>query len=187
MRQVVAERRDAFFRMDEASAIPDPASTSPSWLVVHVLARCEKKVREWATREGISSELPTYRTVHRYRGKVVHFDKVLFPGYLFLRASASLSQKISQHNQVARVLVPPDMEEFHRQISDILKAIDSGIDLRPVSGIQPGVLVAITGGPLRGMEGLVERREGPLDVVLRLDFIGQAASIRMAQVDVEVL
>jgi hypothetical protein len=37
------------------------------------------------------------------------------------------------------------------------------------------------------MEGLVERREGPLDVVLRLDFIGQAASIRMAQVDVEVV
>lgn len=172
--------------MDEPPVIPGPASTSPSWLVVHVLARCEKKVREWATREGIASELPTYRTAHRYRGKVVHFDKVLFPGYLFLRAAPSLKQKVGQHDQVARVLVPVDMEEFHRQISDILKAVEAGIDLRPVSRIQPGVRVEITSGPLRGMEGLVERREDPLDVVLRLDFIGQAASVRLAAADVEV-
>lgn len=178
--------RDAAFRLDEAPIIPDPASTSPSWLVVHVLARCEKKVREWATREGIASELPTYRTVHRYRGKVVHFDKVLFPGYLFLRGASSLKQKVGQHNQVARVLVPVDMEEFHRQISDILTAVEAGLDLQPVSGIQPGVRVEITAGPLRGMEGFVERRDDPLDVVLRLDFIGLAASVRIAMSDVEV-
>jgi transcription antitermination factor NusG len=157
------------------------------WLVVHTLARCEKKLITWAQGEGLVAELPTYRTVHRYRGKVVHFDKVLFPGYAFLRAEASDASMIQQNRNAARVLVPPDMEEFDRQIREILAAVGSGLEMRPISKVQPGVRVQIIRGPLRGFEGCVERLDEPLDLVLRLDFISQAASVRMARVDVEVI
>lgn len=161
--------------------------SAPPWLVVHTLARCEKKLLGWAVGAGIPGELPTYRTVHRYRGKVVHFDKVLFPGYVFLRAEPSAAAGIQQNRHAARVLVPPDLEEFDRQIREILAAVGSGLEMRPVSGVQPGVRVQIIRGPLRGFEGLVERLDEPLDVVLRLDFISQAAAIRLAVRDVEVV
>ncbi len=167
-------------------SVIEPVSVPP-WLVVHTLARCEKKLLAWALGAGIGGELPTYRTVHRYRGKVVHFDKVLFPGYVFLRAEASAAPSIQQNRHAARVLVPPDMEEFDRQIREILAAVGSGLEMRPVSGIQPGVRVQIIRGPLRGFEGWVERMDEPLDVVLRLDFISQAAAVRIATQDVEVV
>src|SRR5262245_31126833 len=55
------------------------------WFVAHTRPRCEKKLVEYCTREGFSSTLPTFRSVHKYRGKTAVFHKPLFPGYLFLR------------------------------------------------------------------------------------------------------
>ena len=95
--------------------------------------------------------------------------------------------RIQQNRHAARVLVPPDMEEFDRQLGEILTAIDAGLEIRPVSGIQPGTRVRICGGPLRGMEGWVERLAAPLSVVLRLDFISEAASVRLEAMDVELV
>jgi len=39
--------------------------------------------------------------------------------------------------------------------------------------------VRIKSGPLRGVEGFVQERLGPDTVVLRLDFISQAAAVRL--------
>jgi transcription antitermination factor NusG len=61
------------------------------------------------------------------------------------------------------------------------------LEIGPASGIQVGTRVRISGGPLRGMEGMVERLETPLSVVLRLDFISEAASVRLETADVEVV
>jgi transcription antitermination factor NusG len=166
----------------------EPSSPDlPPWAVVHTLARCEKQVVRWAEREGIPAELPVYGTFHRYRGKTVRFEKPLFPGYVFLRVARAGHGKVAQNRHVARVLVPPDPEEFDRQLGDILVAVAAGLEIRPAPGVVAGVRVNIVSGPLRGLEGVVERRDEPMDVVLRLDFIGQAAAVRMLATDVEVM
>jgi transcription antitermination factor NusG len=178
--------RHAASTLNTAENIHDETQPQPSWLVVHTLSRAEKRFAEWAMREGFRVELPTYGSVKRYRGKVVRFEKVLFPGYVFVCAETREGARIQQNRHAARVLVPPDMGEFGRQLGEILTAIASGLEIRPASGVQPGTRVKICGGPLRGMEGLVERLEAPLSVVLRLDFISEAASVRLDATDVEV-
>ena len=44
-----------------------------------------------------------------------------------------------------------------------------------------------TSGPLRGIEGWVEQRHGMSTVLLRLDFIGQAAAVKMEATDLELI
>lgn len=166
---------------------PLSTPTEEPWCVIHTLARCEKQVIVWASREGIPAELPLYQTVHRYRGKTVRFEKPLFPGYVFLRQAQAGHGKIQQNRHVARVLIPPDAEEFDRQLGDILIAVRAGLEIRPVPDVVAGVRVNIINGPLRGLEGVVERRDESMEVVLRLDFIGQAAAVRMLATDVEVI
>ncbi len=163
----------------------DPVSNPPVWLVAHTRARAEKQVARWAAREGIPAELPLYRTTHRYRGKTVTFAKPLFPGYVFLKAPVSRADKIVQCHQVARVLVPPDPVEFDRQLGDIVAAVAAGLEMHPAPDVVAGVRVSITEGPLRGLEGWVEKRDGAHDVILRLDFIGQAAAVRLSTHAVE--
>lgn len=85
---------------------------------------------------------------------------------------------------MANLLEPPNQEEFAAQLSDIELAVTTMDNIRVVPNINVGTRVLIQRGPLAGLEAWVENRDGPREVLLRLDFIGQAAAVT---VDVEGL
>lgn len=156
------------------------------WLVAHTRPRCEKKLAEFCTREGIAHTLPLYRSVKRYRGKKLVFHKPLFPGYLFLRPAGPAHRlTLLQNQHVANLLEPPDQAEFATQLGDILRALDTEVEVRLAPEVKPGIRVRIRTGPLRGLEGFVTEREGMMEVQLSLDFIGQGAAVRVAADEVE--
>lgn len=149
------------------------------WFVAHTRPRCEKKLVGYCEREGFSTTLPVYRSVRKYRGKQVVFHKPLFPGYVFLRIAAESRQRVFQSDYVANLLEVLDQAGFEGQLQDILFALDQEVDVRLAPTIQPGIRVRIKSGPLQGIEGYVESRQGMVEVMLRLDFIGQAAAVRL--------
>ena len=158
----------------------DPA-TSPGriWYVAHTRSRCEKKVVDFCDRNEIETTLPQYRSVRKYRGKTVTFEKPLFPGYVFLRMETSQRAKVAQNDMVANVLDVPVQDEFEAQLSAVMQAVSTEYEVRMAPTIQAGARVRIRSGPLRGLEGYVEERRGLVEVHLRLDFIAQAAAVRM--------
>jgi hypothetical protein len=64
-------------------------------------------------------------------------------------------------------------------LAEIQLALASGLQVRLAPTIGEGMRVRIKAGPLRGVEGWVEQRHGLDTVLLRLDFISQAAAIRL--------
>jgi transcription antitermination factor NusG len=157
------------------------------WLVAHTRARCEKKVVEYCERLRVATTLPCYRSVRRYRGKTVVFEKPLFPGYVFLKALPEQRGKISQSDHIANLLTVYDQELFAQQLADILQALETGLEIVLVPEIGKGSRVQIKNGPLAGIEGWVEERYGAETVLLRLDFIGQAAAVKVSATDLEVV
>jgi transcription antitermination factor NusG len=157
------------------------------WYVAHVRPRCEKKLVEYCQREGFPTTLPLYRSVKKYRGKTVTFQKPLFPGYVFLRLVQLQRPKVYQSDYVANLLDVPDQVEFERQLNDILFALDQEVEVRLAPTIGPGVKVRIKTGPLQGIEGWVESRKGMVEVLLRLDFISQAAAVKMEATNLELI
>jgi transcription antitermination factor NusG len=149
------------------------------WFVAHTRPRCEKKLKKYIDREGFHTVLPTVKNIHKYRGKTVSFNKPLFPGYLFLQINQIIRQKVYQSDYVANLLTIPDQKEFDEQLSEILSAIETGIELQLAPEIGAGKRVIVRSGPMRGVEGWVEQRYGMSTVLLRLDFIGQAAAMTM--------
>jgi len=147
------------------------------WFVAHTRSRCEKKLKQFLDREALHCVLPTIQKVHKYRGKTVSFNKPLFPGYVFLKIHPSKKQKAFQSDYVANLLDVPSQEEFNQQLGDILAAIETGCELQLAPEIGVGKKVVIRSGPMRGIEGWVEKRFGMSTVLLRLDFIGQAAAM----------
>ncbi len=147
------------------------------WFVAHTRPRCEKKLVEFCKREGLSNNLPCYESAHRYRGKTAVFRKPLFPGYVFLHIEPQRAQGVFQSNYVANLLKVLDQDLFVQQLGNILRALESKVSIQLAPEIGPGTRVLIKGGPLRGMEGWVEQRYGMSTVLLRLDFIGQAAAV----------
>jgi transcription antitermination factor NusG len=157
------------------------------WFVAHTRPRCEKKLSQFCGREGLSATLPLYRAAHKYRGKTVVFQKPLFPGYVFLRIRAGLREKIYRSDYLANLLDVADQELFARQLEDVLYALETELEIRLAPRIGEGMRVKIKNGPLRGIEGWVEQRHGMNVVLLRLDFIGQAAAVKVEATDLEAI
>ena len=157
------------------------------WYVAHSRPRCEKKIVEQCSREGIAATLPMYRTVHKYRGKTVEFRKPLFPGYVFLKFDPELRRKVIYSDYVANLLDVPDQEIFQAQLNEILLAVETDLEIRLAPTISEGTRVKIKHGPLRGVEGYVEKRYGSCIVLLRLDFIGQAAAVKVDASELELI
>jgi transcription antitermination factor NusG len=135
-------------------------------------------------RQNIAATLPCYDSAHKYRGKTVVFKKPLFPGYVFLQLATGHADSVRQNDHVANLLQVFDQETFQRQLEDILTALESELGVRLAPSIGEGMRVRIKGGPLQGVEGWVEKRYGMTTVLLRLDFISQAAAVKL---DAELL
>jgi len=80
-----------------------------------------------------------------------------------------------------------DQQLFEQQLNDILFALDQEIAIRLEPMIEVGARVMIKSGPLQGQEGWVEERFGMTTVLLRLDFIGQAAAIGVSSGSLELI
>jgi transcription antitermination factor NusG len=117
--------------------------------------------------------------VHKYRGKTVTFQKPIFPGYVFLKMEPAQKNAVRQNDNVANLLEVFDQETLQRQLADILLALESDLEVRLAPSIGEGMRVRIKSGPLRGVEGWVEHRYGKSTVLLRLDFISQAAAVKL--------
>jgi transcription antitermination factor NusG len=150
------------------------------WFVAHTKPRREKKLVEYCARQGIAATLPCYGSAHRYRGKTVVFQKPLFPGYVFLQLESGQKDSVRQNDHVANLLHVFDQDTFQRQLEDILLALETNLEVRLAPSIGEGTRVRIKAGPLQGVEGWVERRYGMSTVLLRLDFINQAAAVKLA-------
>jgi len=135
---------------------------------------------DYCQRHGIAATLPCYESAHKYRGKTVVFQKPLFPGYVFLQLASIEKDSVRQSDLVANLLDVFDQETFYEQLKGILLALDTDMDVRLAPAIGEGMRVRIKSGPLQGIEGWVEQRYGMTTVLLRLDFINQAAAVKIA-------
>ena len=158
-----------------------------AWYVAHTRPRCEKKLAQFCEREGFSVTLPVYRSIKKYPGKVVTFEKPLFPNYLFIRLAPHQTKRVYQSDYVANVLDVPDQLTFQEQLDAILAALETEYEICALPHISVGKRVKITAGPLRGLEGFVEERQGKVLVLLRLDFIGQSAGVKVDADELDVI
>lgn len=166
--------------IDSTFAVPKLNSVSELlWFVAHTKPRREKKLKAYCERHGVAATLPCYKSSHKYRGKTVSFDKPLFPGYVFLRLQPAQRASFRQNDDVANLLEVPDQATLQRQLEEILLALESDFEVRLAPAIGEGMQVRIRYGPLQGVEGWVEKRHGPAVVLLRVDFINQAAAVKL--------
>ena len=107
------------------------------------------------------------------------FQKPLFPGYVFLLLEPGQKDAVRQNDHVANLLEVFDQETFCRQLQNILLALETDLEVRLAPAIGEGTRVRIKSGPLQGVEGRVEQRHGLSTVLLRLDFISQAAAVKI--------
>lgn len=157
------------------------------WYVAHTKPRCEKKLAQYCEQKNVFVTLPCYRSAHNYRSKTAVFRKPLFPGYVFIQMTAEQRQVVLQSDHIANLLDVHDQDLFSRQLGEVMHALKTDLEILLAPAIGEGSRVKIKSGPLRGIEGWVEKRDGISVVLLRLDFIGQAAAVKLEATEVEMV
>jgi transcription antitermination factor NusG len=159
------------------------------WYAVFTAPRSEKAIEKHLNLCEIECFLPTYETYrvwkNRQRVKVV---LPLFPAYLFV---------CIDRKERARVLQSPGVLHIVGNSREPLPLPDSEIDFlrsdfcrqkaEPYRELLIGQKVRIARGIMRGVEGVLVRKNNSLRFVMRLSLINQNAAVEVCSEDLETL
>jgi transcription antitermination factor NusG len=149
------------------------------WLVCHTRPRCEKKFAALLAAEGFTHYLALVGSVRRYGARTKRFTKPLFPGYVFAEVPVAKTPRLYQQDLLARIIPIEDEAKFLRQLADVRAIVSSGLELSLMPLLAKGRRARIIGGPLHGLEGLIDDPANPQGVVLAVDVLQQGLRVKI--------
>lgn len=157
------------------------------WFVCHTRPRCEKKFAALMAAEKIEHYLALVQSVRKYRQQTKRFSKPLFPGYVFACVPLTKKARIYQQELLARAIPVDDEAKFLRQLADVKTIVASGFELSVMPLLSRGRRVKVVGGPLHGLEGLVDDPSNPRGIILSVDVLQQGLLVKMPVENLQVL
>ena len=137
--------------------------------------------------ENFEHYLPLITSVRRYAKETKRFTKPLFPGYVFAKVPTALKQRIYQQDLLARAILIDDEARFLHQLQDVRTLIDSGLTLSLHPLVKKGARAKIIGGPLRGLEGIIDDPANPKGIVISVDVLQQGLLVKVQLEDIEAM
>jgi transcription antitermination factor NusG len=168
-----------------AETLPD--FSEPRWFACHTKPRCEKKFAALLAVERFPHYLPLVPSVRRYRDQTKRFTKPLFPGYAFAEIPPETKSRVYQHDLLVRAIWIENQAGFLRQLEDVRTVVASGLELSLHPLLKKGARVRVAGGPLHGLEGIVDDPASPKGVVIAVDVLQQGVLVRMPMENLQVL
>lgn len=183
-------------QLDLAAVRPAPSSSrdasgqaatvSSAWFAVWTRSRHEGTVLTQLEGKGIEAFLPTITRWSRWKDRKKRIDWPLFPGYCFVRIDPSAALAVLTCAGVVRLVTfegRPAVIPDH-QVEDIRTLVTSEFRYDPCPLIDEGDEVVVVSGPLRGVRGILERKNARARLVLNVDLIGQGVSVEVDAADV---
>jgi transcription antitermination factor NusG len=158
--------------------VSDPSGEG-EWYACHTRPRREKKFAALMAAEGFENYLPLVDSIRRYPSGTKRFTKPLFPGYVFARVPAARKARIYQQELIARAIQVDDVPRFLSQLEDVRKIVASGVELSLIPFLTRGRRVRVIGGPLHGLEGLVDDSSNPQGIVISVDVLRQGLLLKV--------
>lgn len=161
------------------------------WYAIHTRARHEKAVAALLHEKAVTTFLPLLSQVHRWsdRRKVVQVP--LFPGYTFVRITATPETRY-------RVLQTTGVVGFigngrygtpipDKQIEDIQIVLARRVPCAIFPFLRLGQCIRIRGGCLDGVEGRLVMFKGDRTLIISVEPILQSLSVCLDGYDLEIL
>jgi transcription antitermination factor NusG len=177
--------------LSSENVAPGPMAKAPqvNWYAIYTRPSHEKRVVEHFGLREIECYLPSYRTTRRWKNRCkVELELPLFPGYVFARFEWRLHIGVLETPSVVSIV--GNGREALPLLHSEIEALRTGLNLRraePHPYLNIGERARIMRGPLEGFEGIVERRNNGLRVVLTLQQIMKSVAVEVEECDLELL
>jgi len=161
------------------SDILDEPVNGTLWWVAHTKSRREKALADFLAQHNIGYYLPMVK-VRQPNLRRERFSLLpLFSGYLFFKGSRDDRYAAYTSNHIARVLEVGDQEKLRTELFQIARVLEAREHLSPCDFFSEGQRVRITYGPLKGIEGIIERKNGSCRLVLTVSAIAQSYAVNI--------
>lgn len=164
---------------DDPAAVLAPAGPGEQWVVLHTKPRCEKKLVRHSLQREACMYLPTIPRVHNYGARVREYEIPLFNGYVFGRIAREDLPWFRGNPYVANLLPVPNETELLTALRDVAAALRAEVPVDVLPFLQPGRMVRVIGGPMKGMEAEIAEVKGRQQVILRLELIQQTVAMQI--------
>ena len=164
-----------------------PNFDAPRWFVCHTKPRCEKKFSALLATEQFTHYLPLVPSVRRYSDRTRKFTKPLFAGYVFAEIPPQEKNRVYQQDLLVRAIWVEDQSRLLRQLEDVRAVVASGLELSLHPLLRKGTRVKVAGGPLHGLEGVVDDPANPKGVVIAVDVLQQGLLVRLPMEKLQIL
>ncbi len=139
-------------------------------------------------RRGIEAFLPLVEVRSRWKDRWKLVYKPLFPGYLFIHVEPDRVVPAARTTGVVHVVghdfgrpdvVPQEL------IDNLRRLLASRVPVDPYPYLKKGQPVVIRRGPLKGVEGIVAKRNGIHKLVVSVYLLGHSVAATLAAEDVK--
>jgi len=149
------------------------------WWVLHTRPRAEKAVARECLRGGLSFFLPLQARKWRKRGRWLHSQLPLFPGYVFLFGRDGDRIAALRTNLLVNVLAVADQRQLRQDLRQVQRLLQSGTPLLPEARLTPGTAVEIVAGPLAGLRGRILRIGSRWTFSVAVQFLQRSVSCQV--------
>ena len=166
-------------------SIAEPGRTH--WYALYTAPRHEKQVADRINQQGLSSFLPLYRSVRRWKDRRKELSLVLFPGYVFVRMQLQNRFRVLQLPGAVRLVSfngqPAALPE--EEIENLKSRLAGSGNIEPHPYLIAGRRVRVRSGPLQGLEGIILRTKDRCRIVLSIHLIMRSLAVEVDDGDLE--
>ena len=157
------------------------------WYVLHVKPRTEKKVARYLQEYGYFYHLPIRVKVTRVQRRKVKRYLPLFPGYVFTKLYPEERVAMLRSNLIVKTIFVEQPRLMIHQLRQVAHASRGDTSMTPVSMCKVGDYVRVVSGPMRGMEGYIQRKGREASLCLNVEILGAAVEVSVAPFDIEII
>jgi len=159
------------------------------WYALHTMSHCEGKVARYLGAMGVEVFLPDYLSRGQRNDRVRITRRPLFPGYVFSRFRKRLPKEALGTPGLVRVVGFANGPEPipNGEIESLRRIMDTGVNVCGCRGIKVGVRVRIISGPLKGLEGNLERIKSQSRLVIGIELLSRSVATDIDPETVEML
>jgi len=173
----------AFPEPDSPGSSPGAREPSPpdsGWHVVRCKAQEDRRAVEHLGNQGFEAFSPSCRVARRVAGARRKVLEPMFPGYAFVQLSTTrhdwglIRSTRGVLGLVRFGLTTPRVPD---EVVALLRDLD-GLELEPPGRrLKPGDPVRVLDGPLRGLQGVFEQRDGALRAYVLLEVMNRSVRV----------
>jgi transcription termination/antitermination protein NusG len=160
--------------------------TAAPWFAFRLRANFERSVAAALQTRGISAFLPSYSEQVRWSDRFKTVERLLYPGYLFVRCDLAALPQVLSLSGVLSVLdsnIKPCSIPA-QEIENVKRVLESPLSVMPAAPAV-GERVTVIRGPLEGASGVVVREGRKATLVVSISMMGRGVAVEVNPRDLE--